>query len=182
MFLENWYKALAAEMYNHESVTGVNTTGLASRFVSSSGSGSCWTTTSLMLAGGTSSSAGQYTYEPHMGLVRTSYNFGGVVFGTGSVEPKFDDHKLSGDLITTISAACSVSPTLDDGGCTFTGMYTLTNTGSEEIIIGEVGLIMNSPYSGTFLIERTVLDSPVTIPAGGIGQVTYTIRFNYPTA
>ena len=30
-------------------------------------------------------------------------------------------------------------------------------------------------------VERTVLETPVTIPAGGVGQVTYTIRMNYPT-
>lgn len=29
-------------------------------------------------------------------------------------------------------------------------------------------------------INRTVFDTPVTIAAGGVGQVTYTIRMNYP--
>ena len=40
----------------------------------------------------------------------------------------------------------------------------------------------NSIYTTyPYLIERTVLESPITIPAnGGVGQVTYKIRMDYP--
>lgn len=180
MFLKNWYKALTAEMYNHESVTGKNTSGNNIRFTKTSASAGIYALTTLTLAGGTSLT--NYNTVPYMGLVQTSYNYGGVVFGTGDTAPNPDDYKLSGSVITKISASGSVSVTQDDDGCTFTGVYTITNTDSADIVVKEVGLLMKGAYSGVFLIERTVLDEPITIPADGVGQITYTIRMNYPTA
>ena len=76
--------------------------------------------------------------------------------------------------------------TPDESGLTITALYTITNTGSSAFTIGELGLIAatytNVSTNSKCLVERTVLDTPVTIPAGGIGQVEYTITFNYPTA
>jgi hypothetical protein len=182
MFLRNWYRALTAEMYNHSSVTGINTSGLTCNIVGGGSSGGIYSRTSLTMTGGSSLSSSN-TSAPNMGVVQTDYAYkGGIVFGTGSAEPTFDDYRLSGDLITTISSSASVTATLDDDGCTFVGTYTLTNTGSDGITVKEIGLLMSNNSGPVMLIERTVLDEPVTIPAGGVGQVTYTIRFNYPTA
>lgn len=114
----------------------------------------------------------------------------GVSFGTGNTPPSFDDYALSGDAVTSVSFTLMRQCEVDDNGCTLTCVYTITNTGSEDVTIGEVGIWGRYDYyysSGNRravypLIERTVLDTPVTIPAGGVGQVTYTIRMNYPTA
>lgn len=181
MFLKNWYKALTAMLYNSEDVTGKSTNGTDMRFTSKSASSGIYNIIFLTMAGGASLSS--YNNVPYMGKVQTSYN-GGVVFGTGDIPPHPDDYILSGSLITTISAVGNVTATQDDNGITFTGLYTVTNTGSEDITVNEIGLVTTSAYSTSYryLIERTVLDTPVTIPAGGIGQVTYTIRMNYPTA
>lgn len=59
---------------------------------------------------------------------------------------------------------------------------TITNNNETDITIGEVGIVYQTGSSYSVLFERTVLESPITIPAGGVGQVTYTIRMNYPTA
>lgn len=134
-----------------------------------------------------------YNYDgycfPSLHKVRTDLNgFAGVIFGTGTTAPTLDDYFLSGEMITTLIATSDVKNVHNDNGVEITALYTITNTGSEAITIGEVGLISNlhaynsNHYSYKCLIERTVLDSPVTIPAGGVGQVTYTIRMNYPTA
>lgn len=180
MFLRNWYKALTAEMSNSQSVTGINTSGTANYFTPYSSTGGVANNTRLVMAGGTPSSN---DYTPHMQNVRTSYYQGGVVFGTGDTAPTFDDYKLSGSIVTAINAGASVETTFDDDGCTFVGTYNISNTGSEEITIKEVGLILRSAYNNSaILVERTVLDTPLTIPAGGIGQVVYTIRMDYPTA
>lgn len=128
-------------------------------------------------------------YHPAMNRVNTSYNsYGGVIFGTGTTSPTRDDYCLSGDIITTISTSSIGGFTKDDDGLTGEYTYTVTNTGSSDITIGEIGLI-TSTYSNTsytaaeykFLVERTVLETPITIPAGGVGQITYTIRMNFPT-
>lgn len=123
-------------------------------------------------------------YSATMRVVRTSVgSYGGVIFGTGTAQPTIDDYKLSGNIISTIVASVSYTRTVTEDSTVFQCVYTLTNTGTEEITIGEIGLIggSGSYESNKMLVERTVLDSPVTIPAGGVGQVTYTITFNYPT-
>lgn len=134
-----------------------------------------------------------YSY-PTVYKVRTSYTgYGGVVFGTGTTPPTIDDYCLSGDLVTTLTATATVTLDYDEGGVTVTAVYTLTNTGADTVTIGEVGLIgcvattnsSSTSYqteSVKCLFERSVLDTPVEIPAGGFGQVTYTIRIDYPTA
>lgn len=114
----------------------------------------------------------------------------GVAFGTGTAPVTFNDYKLSGDYISGLTASITQNAGSDDDGVWKTALYTLTNSNDYDVTIGEVGSFITccsststqatSRYSA--LVERTVLSSPVTIPAGGIGQVTYTLRFNYPTA
>lgn len=110
----------------------------------------------------------------------------GVVFGNGSTPVAEDDYKLSGDLITTFTCTKTISQQIDELGCTVTGLYRITNTGTTAITISEIGMLgafhYASSYNDRFLIERTLLDEPITIEPSGIGQVTYTVRVNYPTA
>lgn len=126
-------------------------------------------------------------YIMSRGAKTTTINEYGVMFGDGDTPATKDDIKLAGSLITTISSSVSITSSNDDTGSTCTGVFTVTNTGSAEITIREVVMYGRCPRNTTggaypCVIERTVLDTPVTIPAGGIGQVTYTIRMNYPTA
>ena len=114
-----------------------------------------------------------------MGYIGTKYSGNCVVLGDGDAAPTLDDCKLSGNVLSTITYNADVTRENEDGGATITALYTITNTGTEDITIKELGMIYTN---GPVMYERTVLDSPVTIPVGGIGQVTYTIRLNYPTA
>ena len=132
--------------------------------------------------------SGTYYNRPCMSNLVASYtaNLGGVCFGTGRTAPTLDDYSLSGALITTIAASAAVECICDDDGCTLTALYTITNSGSNAITVNEVALVTNTEYQYYYeqskvMLERTVLDEPLTIPAGGVGQVTYTIRMNYPT-
>lgn len=124
-------------------------------------------------------------YMPEIDDLRSSLSgYGGAIIGTGTTPPAIDDYNLSGDMITTFSASSAVSRAIDDSGHTITVVYTITNTGTADFTIGEIGLIAGTNTSAAAnkcLLERTVLDTPVTIAAGGVGQVTYTIRMNYPT-
>lgn len=98
-----------------------------------------------------------------------------TIFGDGNTPPTVDDYQLSGSHFTTCSANVSIS--FDSDSNSFAALYTLTNTGTEEFVVREVGVFY---YSG--MVVREVLDSPVTIPAGGVGQVTLTIKVNIPSA
>ena len=114
----------------------------------------------------------------------------GVVFGNGTAAESINDYTMSGDLFTTYTSSYSMECIGDDTGLTKTCTFTLTNTG-DEFTISEVGLFgfayvshyssNNRYYVYDILLDRTLLETPITIPAGGVGQVTYTIRMNYPT-
>ena len=124
--------------------------------------------------------------------LRDSLTYQGVVFGDGATEPSFDDYTLAGSVIKGLTGTISRTGTNNgESGAEATAVITVTNGNSNEVTIREVGYIgyatfyyTNSSNStgGYIMLDRTVLDTPVTIPAGGVGQVTYTIRMNYPTA
>ena len=98
---------------------------------------------------------------------------------------------MSGELFTEYTSSQTQETVVDDDGVSYTIRYTLTNTGNEDFTISEIGLFgflykkhksYNYHYRYNFLTERTLLESPITIPAnGGVGQLTYTLRYNYPT-
>lgn len=119
----------------------------------------------------------------------TKFNYC-TLFGSGTTPPTMDDYKLEGTVATNCTCSHTIESTISEDGSegTMTVTYTITNNNDAEITIGEIGIFLemywltgystctNYPY----LVERTVLESPITIPAGGVGQVTYTIRMNYP--
>ena len=131
------------------------------------------------------SSAGN---EARLKSLQTGTNTnGGVILGTGTTAPSFDDISLSGSVISNFTYTSTVTNEVDENGMTLTANYTITNTGEEAFTIGEIGIIANlsgtaKTSSNKALLERTVLDEPVTIEAGGVGQVTYTIQLNYPVS
>ena len=120
-------------------------------------------------------------------------SYRGVCFGDGDAPPTPADLNISGNAFSTYNALYNLSTGVDVSGHIYVkARYTITNTGDEAFTIKEIGLfatpsLQKGPdiaVSGTFsiLLDRTILDTPVTIPAGGIGQVEYTITFNLPTA
>lgn len=123
----------------------------------------------------------------------TSSDETGVVFGTGNRTPSIDDYTLSGDLIaglTSSNVTKVLTVTEDDGRCSVVAEYTISNTTGADLTIGEIGLACNVAHKAsststnvrysTYLLERTALEVPITIPAGGIGRVTYTITMPDP--
>ena len=180
MLTNNWYKSLGAAMTfvsNTVKFTAYN--GTTTNTISNSAA-----LVSLKFGDNNSST-------PYLGNVLTTLpqsNNAGVIFGNGDTLPTLEDYKLSGDIVSGFTYSAAISKASTDNGISITARYTITNTSSSEIVIKEIGVVnklMSSNYSGLQyigLLERTVLDTPVTIPAGGVGQVVYTITFNLPTA
>lgn len=158
MILEQFYKLLRGQL-NYESSEFVNTQGTK--------------------VTENNSYIGYMLSFRYLGTVSKSVTTSGVVFGMSDEAPTYNDYFLKGDIITTISGSGVVTLSEDENGCEWSVVHTLVNTGENDITIKEVGYI--GGYSKYAMLERTVLDSPVTIPPGGVGQVTYTIRMNYPT-
>lgn len=103
---------------------------------------------------------------------------GGVSFGSGTAAPTEDDYTID-QVVFTASAGLSATATVTEDGNTFTGLYTIVNNSAESITIAEVGLFGTAPKGTSsynlYMIDRTLLEEPVTIPSGEVGKVTYTI-------
>ena len=145
-----------------------------------------------------------YTFDSYLKNVRTfdvSENYinnsstqlfdgFGTFFGSGNTAPTIDDYKLSGSVIQNITYSYVLNNSFNEDGSAGEASvtYTITNNNEHEITIGEIGLFCEAYWSTAynkythffFMLERTALETPITIPAGGVGQVTYTIRMNYP--
>lgn len=117
----------------------------------------------------------------------------GVYFGSGSTPATKADYTLASP-ITSGLAITSPSAVVwsDDGNGKHTACadFTVRNTSQSEINIYEIGLFsaVQSNYSGyngnysnqwwLTLMERTVLEEPITIAPGEAKLVTYKITFN----
>lgn len=163
------YKKLLATMLTYRTDANVKIVNASGADIKMSG----WQTD----AGDISSSIGYTLAYPKS---NSAFNQYGVYFGTGTTASE-DDYKLSGTAITGISISTVCSAESDENGLTSKAIYTITNGNSQSITIGEVGCFIGAFGNSSssvyiFLADHTILDAPVTIPAGGIGQVTYTIR------
>jgi hypothetical protein len=182
MFTKNWYKCIAGNMlYNYDStyINFKNINGADKKLRASNYD---------VFRLGYNTTSG-YTIPSLYSLAKSLTSNSGVVLGSGTTPPTMDDYTLSGEVFTNFTFTADVKKEIDEDGVTFTANYTITNTGDSDFTIGEIGLLSTlseSTGSGYAenkgLLERTVLDAPVTIPSGGIGQLTYTVRVNYPTA
>ena len=156
---------------------------------------SAHTETKMVGADGTTEVSSSYGYMQRsaakdqvycaLGNVLTALptRYGGVLFGTGTTPPTLNDYTISGEAVKNLSVSVAYKETDDESVHTLEILYTITNVATEPVTIGEIAAFCGTGINAKgALLERTVLDSPVTIPAGGVGQVTYTVRMNYPTA
>ena len=110
----------------------------------------------------------------------------GIFIGTGDTSPTPDDYTLESPLTSSSVSRTSTSPNssalLDENNNVIgvRRMVTYQNITSDDIIVKEIGTFWKAYYSGTtstsdlFLIERTVLDEPVTLEPNG----TITVAFD----
>ena len=85
--------------------------------------------------------------------------------GSGNTAPTADDYNLENELTSLTCTSASMSNT-SEMSKQFTA--TFSNQTGEDVTVKEVGWFVSSYYSTTKtkLFERTVLDTPVTIPNG----------------
>lgn len=119
--------------------------------------------------------------------VRTDYTDMGVCVGRGNTPADKTDYQLE-NLISSGLNQLSRTNALNilDNGIEIVYAFILQNVSEEDITISEIGLMAGSYSSASnnayyaLLVDRTVLDVPVTIPAGETKTISYTIRINYP--
>lgn len=114
-------------------------------------------------------------------------NYSGIFFGDGTTAPSKSDYNLSGNRVTGYSVDQIVN-TYSVEGDTLTSSLkiTLTNTSDSAITISEIAWFVLSRYANKsscyVMLDRTLLETPVTIPAGQTGIVVYKRSVSFPTA
>lgn len=108
---------------------------------------------------------------------------GCIILGNGTNQGESpEDFRLESQITTNLSCD-SVSVSRNTTIKTYTA--TFSNSGTSDITITEVGYVSRIMYTyanfnniyDDFLMDRTVLDTPVTIPAGESRTVTYELSF-----
>jgi len=107
---------------------------------------------------------------------------GYIILGNGTTEPTPEDYCLESQITTNLSCD-NVSVSRNTTVKTYTA--TFSNSGTSDITVTEVGYVSRIMYTHTgwddiydnFLMDRTVLDTPITIPAGESRTVTYELSF-----
>lgn len=105
----------------------------------------------------------------------------GIYFGTGSTPPTRDDFRLESPITSGLSIT-NLSTTVQyaeegEGKYSASAGYVIQNTTDADINIYEFGAFAKFA-DARFLMERTVLTEPITIPSGEKKLVTYKIIFN----
>lgn len=184
MFTQNYIDFTRARMsapaYNKEVIMKLNTGGNAIARMDTSG----YYDLGHALKYGRCGALPSYTKSATSTDIPVQY---GVYFGRGTTPPALSDYTLE-DVITS---GLSITPTglalSDDenGSYRLHNSFAIQNTIDAPITISEIGLfcpmsrLNGSQFEFTVvLFERTVLDSPITIPAGEQKLVTYQITFN----
>jgi len=125
--------------------------------------------------------------------VRFSASSQGIHVGTGDTAPTEDDYNLESTVTSGLSSS-SPSATRDadnDGNPFVEFLFTLTNTTGSDIVIKEIGyfqkIIFNTTYKSTsssdtvVMLDRTVLSTPVTVPANDSAAVKYRLTTVLPS-
>lgn len=111
----------------------------------------------------------------------------GFCVGSGTTAATEDDYDLASQITSGLSASIVANPYLDDNNDPCVDFdLTITNTGSTPVTIAEIGYKQNitcaaaqggtSSSNRVCLLDRTVLDEPVTIPASDYAVIRYTLK------
>ena len=135
------------------------------------------------------------TYYPsHDPKTSTTMGFStttsGVIIGTGNTAATDEDIDLESQISSGITASTPVvTKGMNGTKCSIMLRYVLSNTTGADIVIKEVGLRGSTQVASSagatstsakyFLFDRTVLASPLTVPAGSSAALEYTIESDW---
>lgn len=95
-----------------------------------------------------------------------------IKVGTGTTTPTQNDYDIKNKATGITCNSTSIGFT---SNLTKTYTATFSNSTASDINITELGLFVTNDSEKTFLLDRTVLSTPITIPAGQSKSITYEI-------
>jgi hypothetical protein len=120
--------------------------------------------------------------------VVNSNSSSGIRIGSGNTPATENDYALESPITSGYTASTpSIDKTVDNNGnVSLDYTFTVTNTGSADLTIREIGYFQNKSSGNTLngsatnftylLLDRTVLDAPVVIPAGEYAAIKYSLK------
>lgn len=105
-----------------------------------------------------------------------------IFLGSDNTPETGESYKLKNKITSGLNVALTRSVVdNDDGSHSSVVVATCTNTSSDPITIGEIGLgkyfrVYNA--ADDFLFDRTPLGTPLTIQPGEVGRIVYTITMS----
>lgn len=99
-----------------------------------------------------------------------------IFTGTGTTTPTASDYTLE----TPVVLSCS-STSMTSGGTSRVISHTLTNNTGSDVTVNEVALTFIVEGGSVFILDRTVLTTPVTLADGASYSFTYNLDFNNVT-
>jgi|GEM_PF-1345488 len=110
----------------------------------------------------------------------------GTFFGTGRTPATVDDIALEAPITSTEIAMSSPSNTgvisrVDNDGAFISAAYNIANNSSEDVAVSEAGIygVLEAATNKPFLLDHTVLETPIVIVPGQSVTINYEIRFPY---
>lgn len=133
------------------------------------------------------SGSSYFAYAFNGGNVTAYVGVGYINVGSGTTPATVNDYALETPITIGFSASISSFVSAQDSGAEIVYKIILNNPASAgPMTVSEIGYYgrgYTSASSGgaiPLLMDRTVLDEPVTIPAGESRTITYTVRLNRP--
>ena len=113
-------------------------------------------------------------------------NWYGTFFGTGRTPATVDDYVLESPITSTEITHSSPGTTglhvsLNADHMLLSATHKVTNNTAQDLEIYEIGLYgcLTSGSDLPFLLDHTVLDEPIIVPAGQTVPIDYEIKFPY---
>lgn len=109
----------------------------------------------------------------------------GVYYGKGRTPATMNDYKmedpiLDGTLGVSEGGTGALNIAVNADHLRISGVHQLTNQTDEDIYIWEVGLHILFAMGGkAYMLEHTVLEEPIVVPAGNTISTEYVIKFPY---
>ena len=109
------------------------------------------------------------------------HQYGEIVVGSDNSAETGDSYNLKKKITSGINLGLARSVVdNDDGSHSSIVITNCTNTSSEPITIGEIGLRISVQFLGyaNIVFDRTPLGTPLTIQPGEVGRIVYTITMS----
>lgn len=114
----------------------------------------------------------------------------GISVGTSDTPATDEDYILGATITSGLSGVVTNTHGMDDNDPYVIFNVVLSNTTTSDIVVKEIGLKISmssgsSPNStsgissSAVLVDRTVLDTPLTVPARGNAALQYKLKCNY---